>query len=147
MGSANYFASGQWNFYCDLCGAKRKSSDGVQTWNKLWVCRHHKEVRNPQDFVRGVAEDLSVPWSRPAPPDTFVPWDILQVHSEAAPLADTLGFSLLLYSGPEPGSVQAQAPVNFWAVNAAAVNAGHPILTPEADWLVPLAESFSLIIT
>lgn len=64
-GKADYFAKGEWNFYCDLCGAKTKSSDGVKTWNNLYVCRHHKEVRNPQDFLRGVKEDMSVPWSRP----------------------------------------------------------------------------------
>lgn len=73
MGKADYYASGQWNFYCDLCGAKNKSSDAMKTWNGLYVCRHHKEVRNPQDFVRGVKDDPSTPWSRPEKvPETFV---------------------------------------------------------------------------
>lgn len=64
-GKADFWADGQWNFYCDLCGAKTKSYDGVKTWNNLYVCRHHKEIRNPQDFLRGVKEDPSVPWTRP----------------------------------------------------------------------------------
>jgi hypothetical protein len=76
MGKADYYADGQWNFFCDLCGAKVKSSNGVKTWANSYVCRHHKEVRNPQDFLRGVKDDQSVAWSRPEAADTFVtiPW-------------------------------------------------------------------------
>jgi hypothetical protein len=73
MASNNYWASGQWNFICELCGAKRKSKDGVKTWDGHYVCSSHKEVRNPQDFVRGVRENLTVPWTRPATVDTFIP--------------------------------------------------------------------------
>lgn len=71
-GESDYYASGQWNFYCDLCGKKAKSSKGVKTWNGLRVCAWHKEVRNPQDFVRGVKDDQSVPWSRSKQPDSFI---------------------------------------------------------------------------
>ena len=67
--SANYWADGQWNFYCDLCGRKAKSSDGVKTWDNFQVCKHHKEVRNPQDFLRGIKENMSVPWTRPKGPE------------------------------------------------------------------------------
>lgn len=63
-GQADYAAPGQWNFYCDLCGAKRKSGTAQRTWDGHYVCSHHKEVRNPQDFVRGVKDDQSVPWTR-----------------------------------------------------------------------------------
>lgn len=71
-GKADFYARGQWNFYCDLCGAKTKSSDGVRTWNNLWVCSHHKEVRNPQDFVRGIKDDQTTPWRRSATPPEFL---------------------------------------------------------------------------
>ena len=71
--AADFFADGQWNFFCDLCGRKAKSSDGVKTWDNHYVCRHHKEVRNPQDFLKGVKDDPSVPWSRPESTDTFAP--------------------------------------------------------------------------
>ena len=66
MGAADYFADGQWNFYCDLCGRTEKSSRGVKTWDNLYVCRRHEERRNPQDFVRGVKDVQSVPWVRDA---------------------------------------------------------------------------------
>ena len=84
MAGKDYFASGQWNFYCEFCGAKNKSSDGRKTWNGYWVCSHHKEVRNPQDFLRGVKDDQSVPWARPAQPVAFV-------AGAAFPILDTSG--------------------------------------------------------
>lgn len=64
MGQYDYYASGEWNFYCDLCGKKNKSGNAMKTWDNHYVCKHHKEVRNPQDFVRGVADDQTVPWVR-----------------------------------------------------------------------------------
>jgi hypothetical protein len=72
VGANDYYASGQWNFTCDLCGQKQKSSRGRKTWNNLYVCAYHKEVRNPQDFVRGVKDNQSVPWSRTPGEDQFV---------------------------------------------------------------------------
>lgn len=72
MGSADFFANGEWNFFCDLCGRKEKSSKAMKTWDNFRVCQRHKEVRNPQDFVRGVKDNQTVPWSRPEAPDTFV---------------------------------------------------------------------------
>lgn len=64
MGSADHYASGQYNFYCDLCGRKNKSGDAMKTWDNHYVCSHHKEVRNPQDFVKGVRDAPGLPWSR-----------------------------------------------------------------------------------
>ena len=72
MAGLTYYEDGGWNFTCDLCGASRKAGEGVKTWNNLYVCRHHKEKRNPQDFLRGVKDDQSVPWTRPDPPENFL---------------------------------------------------------------------------
>lgn len=72
MGRADYYADGQWNFFCDFCGAKQKSGRAMKTWNGFYVCKHHREVRNPQDFLRGVRENQSLPWTRPEPTDQFV---------------------------------------------------------------------------
>jgi hypothetical protein len=65
MGDSTYYADGQWNVTCDLCAKKIKSSHAVKTWDNFYVCRHHKEVRNPQDYLRGVKDNQSVPFSRP----------------------------------------------------------------------------------
>lgn len=67
-----FYAAGQWNFICDFCGKQNKSGDGVLTWNGFYVCKSHKEKRNPQDLLKGVAEVQSLPWSRPEVPETFV---------------------------------------------------------------------------
>jgi hypothetical protein len=64
VSDADYYADGQWNFYCDLCGRKQKSNRAMLTWNGLYVCRHHKEVRNPQDFLRGVVDNQTTDWNR-----------------------------------------------------------------------------------
>jgi len=78
MTASTYYADGQWNFVCDLCSATRKSSDGVKTWNGLYVCSHHKEKRNPQDFLRGVKDNQTTPWSRSEPELQFVGEGYLQ---------------------------------------------------------------------
>jgi len=86
QGKADYYADGQWNFYCDLCGAKTKSNDSMLTWNNLRVCRHHKEIRNPQDFLRGVKDDQASPWTRPeVSPENFVPQTCTLKTSNAIP--------------------------------------------------------------
>lgn len=72
MGSSDYFAPGEWNFTCALCGAKRKSNKAMKTWDGHYVCAAHKEVRNPQDFLRGNREDQGLPWTRPSTPPIFV---------------------------------------------------------------------------
>jgi hypothetical protein len=94
MASNNYWASGQWNFICELCGAKRKSKDGVKTWDGHYVCSSHREVRNPQDFVRGVRENLTVPWTRPPTDDQFVPIEYDRSFADEADITEELSFNL-----------------------------------------------------
>ena len=72
MASNMFFADGQWNFICDLCGKQNKSANGTKAWDGFYVCKSHKERRNPQDLLKMPAEVLSIPWSRPEPPDVFV---------------------------------------------------------------------------
>lgn len=95
-GKADFFADGQWNFYCDFCGAKTKSSDGMRTWNNFYVCKHHKELRNPQDFIRGVRENMSLPWTRPEAANQFVGIHYTRSFSETLRLQEVLGKSLSL---------------------------------------------------
>ena len=94
MGRADRYASGEWNFFCDLCGKKEKSSRGTKTWDGHWVCLSHKEARNPQDFIKGVKDDQSVPWSRVEAPDTFA-------AAWGTPILDTYG-NLLTGSDHSP---------------------------------------------
>jgi hypothetical protein len=66
MGQADYLNLGDWNAQCFRCGAKRKASTLRKQWQGYWVCPEHWEPRHPQDFVRGVADNPSVPWDQPA---------------------------------------------------------------------------------
>ena len=81
MGQADFYKSGEFNFTCDLCGRKEKSGRAMFTWQGLYVCKHHREARNPQDFLRGVKDNQTTPWSRPWQP----------------PLCDTTSFPFTSY--------------------------------------------------
>lgn len=91
MSNANYYKDGDWNFSCDLCGAKEKASRGVKTWDGFYVCQWHKEERNPQDFVRGVKDDPSPPWTRPEPTVVYLP----MTYSQGAELLNGAPFNTI----------------------------------------------------
>lgn len=63
-GRADYFEPGDWNAACSICGRKRKASQMVQNWQGLWRCPEHNEPRQPQDFVRGIADIQTPPWAQ-----------------------------------------------------------------------------------
>lgn len=68
MGGADYFLAGSWNFRCDECWRKCKASEGRLRWDNCWVCPICFEIRNPQDYARGIPDNQSPPWTRPTPP-------------------------------------------------------------------------------
>lgn len=65
MGRADYLKLGDWNAICDRCGEKFKASELKETWDGLMVCSKDWEPRHPQDMIKGVEDDSSVPWARP----------------------------------------------------------------------------------
>lgn len=76
--SKNYYVSGEWNVTCDVCSKKIKSSQAKQRWDGFIVCPEDYEQRHPQDFVKARTDKVSVPFTRPIPPDVFVlvPYDL-----------------------------------------------------------------------
>ena len=60
-GRADYYAEGEWNAVCFECGAKKKASSLKKHWQGYWVCPEHWEPRHPQDFVRGIKDDMTAP--------------------------------------------------------------------------------------
>jgi hypothetical protein len=44
----------------------------MKRWDGLMVCKGDWEPRQPQDFVRGVADIQAPPWTKPEPSDTFI---------------------------------------------------------------------------
>jgi hypothetical protein len=71
MGHADYLRNGDWNSICDACGHKYKFSTLRLRWDGLWVCSYDFEIRQPQDYLRGIPDNMSVPVARPQAPDTF----------------------------------------------------------------------------
>jgi hypothetical protein len=67
------YDSGDWKALCDVCGREFKATQLTKRWDGLMCCRHDWEPRQPQDFVRGVDDNQTVPWSRPEPADYFIP--------------------------------------------------------------------------
>lgn len=43
-------------------------------WDGAIVCPKDFELRNPQDFVRGIRDNQSVSVARPEAPDEFIPF-------------------------------------------------------------------------
>lgn len=73
MGKKDYFSHGNWNAICDICGQKYKGTELKMQWNNLFTCPTCFEPRNPQDFVKGVRDDMRVPIARPdSKPETFI---------------------------------------------------------------------------
>ena len=64
-GRADYYAFGDWNVACSMCGRKRKASMMVKNWQGMWRCPEHNEERQPQDFVRGVPDNMTPPFIQP----------------------------------------------------------------------------------
>ena len=68
----NYFDDGAWNVICDVCSKKIKASEAKMRWDGFIVCPLDYETRQPQDFVKARADKITVPFTRPRPPDEFV---------------------------------------------------------------------------
>lgn len=74
MGHADYYRSGTYNGICDRCGSKFKFSDLKLEWDGLYVCTANGcwEARQPQDYVKGVRDNMAVPVSRPDQPPVYI---------------------------------------------------------------------------
>jgi len=56
----------------DRTGFKRRAYRTRKEWTGLIVDRQVWEARQPQDFVKGVFDDQTVPQPRPRSPNTFI---------------------------------------------------------------------------
>lgn len=76
MGRSDYLDLGNWNAECGMCGRKRKASEMKQLppgvpGAGLYVCNEHDYKRNPQDYVRGMPDNMTPPWVQHTP-DLFI---------------------------------------------------------------------------
>lgn len=72
MKKRDTFAPGQWKVVCDRSGMRVHSSETTKEWNRLNVCSKYSEERHPQEFVRGVMDDMAAPDARPPGEDRFL---------------------------------------------------------------------------
>ena len=77
MGQADFLRVGDYNAICDVCGRKFKFSRLRQKWDNTWACENDWEPRQPQDYLRGIPDNMSVPLSRPDPPNSFIQDEIV----------------------------------------------------------------------
>lgn len=63
---------GEYWVWCQRSGFKVPSSEIVREWNGLLVWNRFAEARHPQDMVKGVKDDQSVPFGNPRPTDVFL---------------------------------------------------------------------------
>ena len=90
MSIQGIYSRGSWNTICDVCGRQYKANDLRKRWDNLMVCNQDFEERQPQDFVRGVADTQAVPWARPEGTDTFVPINYTTTIDETNTLSEIL---------------------------------------------------------
>jgi hypothetical protein len=64
--------NGGWNVICDACGRQFKNYELQMRWDGLMVCSGDWEIRQPQDFVHGVADKQAPPFTRPEQQDNFI---------------------------------------------------------------------------
>ena len=53
---------------CAYCGRKRKNTEVLRDdefARGLWCCPDHRDLRHPQEFARGIKEDMQVPKAQP----------------------------------------------------------------------------------
>lgn len=87
MGQADFLRVGDYNAICDVCGRKFKFSRLRQKWDNTWACEQDWEPRQPQDYLRGIPDNMSVPLSRPDPPALFLDELIADVVTSASILS------------------------------------------------------------
>jgi hypothetical protein len=67
-GARDFLLLGDFNVMCAYCGRKRKASEMVQDnefARKLWCCPEHADQRHPQDFARGIKENMASLFTQP----------------------------------------------------------------------------------
>ena len=65
------YRPGDYKVKCDKCGMTRYASECRLNWKDQLVCGSCFEPRHPQDSVKGIPDDQSVPIGRPDQPQTM----------------------------------------------------------------------------
>ncbi len=71
MGRADYYADGDYNIWCDRCGAKMKASEAKKTYDGYHVHEKCWYPRHPQELNKGMKDNQSVPFITSQPATVF----------------------------------------------------------------------------
>jgi len=72
MGTELFFKMGSFYRISERTGFATRAENTKREWQGLFVEKRVFEPRQPQDFVRGVPDIQTVPYSRPRPADVFI---------------------------------------------------------------------------
>ena len=86
------YEAGSHKAICDICGELHKSTKMKKQWDGLYACKECWTPRQDQDFVRGRADDSSVPWTRT--PGVAIEGQICPTRSAVVGIA-TVGCALV----------------------------------------------------
>lgn len=107
------YDKGNWKADCDVCGRTYKASELQKRWDGLMCCRHDWEIRQPQDFVRGVADTQIAPWTRPEPTDNFLPITMIQWFLTGLTSISTLAVNYIVGPGKQFASSVSSVTLTF----------------------------------
>ena len=137
VGRADYYQEGDWNAACGLCGRKRKASEMKQLppgvpGAGLRVCPEHNYERNPQDFVRGLPDKVTPPWTQPQTDIYATPTYFLEDDGDATVVTTTSYDTILnIYEQVTVPTLTVTGSgtliVNNWGIVQALVNASATI--------------------
>lgn len=103
MSYKSSFDSGSWKVICDECGREFKAGQLQKRWDGLMVCHGDWEPRQPQDFVKAVADKQVPPYTRPEQADQFIYFctpDGMTAYAGTATAGCALpGYISFLYTG------------------------------------------------
>jgi len=85
------YVPGDWLLLCDVCAKKIKASESKLRWDGFRVCAADFEQRHPQDFIKARGDKISVPFSRPQPPDQFVTVTYVDTDNTTIPTGNNHG--------------------------------------------------------
>jgi hypothetical protein len=120
MSYKSNWSNGGWLTICDACGRKFKESELRKRWDGLMVCRNDWEVRQPQDYVRGVADIQAPPYVRPEQKDRFLPYNFTQYPNETVDVEERIAKQFTKLVG---GRVITDSAINGSVINLLAINA------------------------
>lgn len=72
MGTERFYKPGSFYRICDRTGFATRAERTQSEWQGLIVSDRVWEARQPQDFVKGVQDNQTVPYARPRQPNTYI---------------------------------------------------------------------------